>query len=237
MGMGGFWAWRAGSAQPPKFIMLTYSGGARGSRSGSSGRASRSTPAESRSSRPTRMLEMKGDMSGGGAVIAAMMAIARLKPKINVTALVPATENMPGGQRDASRRRAARDERQDDRGHEHGRGGPPHPGRRAVLRAQRPSPIVDVATLTGAISVTLGNVAFRGVLEQRRAGGAIKQAGERRARSAVAAPDVGRLRGPEQEQHRRHEEQRRRGRARSRRRSSSRSSSTTGRGRTWISRG
>ena len=43
------------------------------------------------------MEEMKGDMSGGAAVIAAMGAIARLKPKINVTALVPATENMPGG--------------------------------------------------------------------------------------------------------------------------------------------
>ena len=43
------------------------------------------------------MGEMKGDMSGGAAVIAAMKAIAHLKPKINVMAVVPATENMPGG--------------------------------------------------------------------------------------------------------------------------------------------
>ena len=40
---------------------------------------------------------MKGDMAGGAAVIAAMSAIAQLKPKINVTAIVPATENMPSG--------------------------------------------------------------------------------------------------------------------------------------------
>ena len=43
------------------------------------------------------MRTMKGDMSGGAAVISAMKAIGNLKPKINVTAIVPATENMPGG--------------------------------------------------------------------------------------------------------------------------------------------
>jgi leucyl aminopeptidase len=43
------------------------------------------------------MGEMKSDMAGGAAVIAAMGAIARLKPAINVMGLVPATENLPGG--------------------------------------------------------------------------------------------------------------------------------------------
>jgi leucyl aminopeptidase len=43
------------------------------------------------------MTQMKGDMAGGAAVISAITAIARLKPKINVTALVLATENMPSG--------------------------------------------------------------------------------------------------------------------------------------------
>jgi len=42
------------------------------------------------------MHEMKYDMSGGAAVIGAMAAIARLKPRINVIGLVPAAENMPG---------------------------------------------------------------------------------------------------------------------------------------------
>jgi leucyl aminopeptidase len=43
------------------------------------------------------MEEMKYDMSGGAGVIGAMTAIGKLKPKINVVGLVPATENMPGG--------------------------------------------------------------------------------------------------------------------------------------------
>jgi leucyl aminopeptidase len=43
------------------------------------------------------MGEMKGDMAGGAAVMAAMGAIAQLKPKINVIAIIPATENLPGG--------------------------------------------------------------------------------------------------------------------------------------------
>ena len=40
---------------------------------------------------------MKGDMAGGAAVMAAMGAIAQLKPKINVIAIIPAMENLPGG--------------------------------------------------------------------------------------------------------------------------------------------
>src|SRR5207247_1974812 len=43
------------------------------------------------------MEAMKTDMSGGASVIAAMGAIARLKPAINVVGIVPATENMPSG--------------------------------------------------------------------------------------------------------------------------------------------
>jgi leucyl aminopeptidase len=42
------------------------------------------------------MHEMKYDMSGGAGVIAALGAIAQLKPKINVLGVVPASENLPG---------------------------------------------------------------------------------------------------------------------------------------------
>ena len=42
------------------------------------------------------MHEMKYDMSGGAAVIGAMSAIGRLKPKINVIGVVPSSENLPG---------------------------------------------------------------------------------------------------------------------------------------------
>jgi leucyl aminopeptidase len=41
------------------------------------------------------MHEMKYDMSGGAGVIAAMYAIGKLKPKVNVLGLVPASENLP----------------------------------------------------------------------------------------------------------------------------------------------
>lgn len=43
------------------------------------------------------MEKMRYDMAGGAAAIAAMQAIAQLKPKISVTAYIPAVENMLGG--------------------------------------------------------------------------------------------------------------------------------------------
>jgi leucyl aminopeptidase len=42
-----------------------------------------------------KMFEMKGDMSGGAAVLYAMKAIGKLKPPINVTGIVPSAENFP----------------------------------------------------------------------------------------------------------------------------------------------
>jgi len=42
-----------------------------------------------------RMWEMKGDMSGGAAVIYAMKAIGKLRPDIDVTGIVPTAENTP----------------------------------------------------------------------------------------------------------------------------------------------
>jgi leucyl aminopeptidase len=43
------------------------------------------------------MCGMKNDMSGAAAVLAAMRAIGKLKPNVNIFALIPATENMIGG--------------------------------------------------------------------------------------------------------------------------------------------
>ena len=45
------------------------------------------------------MEDMKGDMAGGASVIGAMKAIGQLKPRINVTGIVAATENMPEARR------------------------------------------------------------------------------------------------------------------------------------------
>jgi leucyl aminopeptidase len=42
-----------------------------------------------------KMFEMKGDMSGGAAVLYAMKAIGKLRPAVNVTGIVPTAENFP----------------------------------------------------------------------------------------------------------------------------------------------
>ncbi|WP_457573773.1 leucyl aminopeptidase [Desulfolithobacter sp.] len=98
LGMGGILAVNQGSATPPRLVILEY---------------------RTRKKNPTLMLvgkgltfdsggvslkpasgmeEMKYDMCGGAAVMAAMEAIAQEKPAgINVVALVPATDNMPSG--------------------------------------------------------------------------------------------------------------------------------------------
>ncbi len=46
---------------------------------------------------PAGMDRMKGDMSGGAAVIGATLALAQNKSKINLMTIIPAVENMPSG--------------------------------------------------------------------------------------------------------------------------------------------
>ena len=66
------------------------------------------------------------------------------------SASCPTTENMPSGRAYKPGRRAARDERQDDRGHQHRRRGPADPGRRdPYARKLGATRIIDLATLTG----------------------------------------------------------------------------------------
>ncbi len=98
LGMGGLLGVSQGSQQPPKFIILSYKGRdadevdialvGKGITFDSGGISIK--PSE-------RMSDMKGDMAGGASVMATLSALAQIKPKINVTALVPATENLPSG--------------------------------------------------------------------------------------------------------------------------------------------
>lgn len=98
LGMGALLGVSQGSQQPPKMIVLNYRGSntaepdialiGKGVTFDSGGISIK--PSEG-------MGEMKGDMAGGAAVMLAMSAIAQFKPKINVTALIPATENLPSG--------------------------------------------------------------------------------------------------------------------------------------------
>ncbi len=98
LGMGAFLGVAQGSEQPPKFIVLQYKG--KESAELDIALAGKGITFDSGgiSIKPSEKLEeMKGDMAGGAAVIAALAGIAQLKPKINVMAVVPATENLPDG--------------------------------------------------------------------------------------------------------------------------------------------
>jgi len=98
LGMGGMLGVSRGSRQPPKFMILNYKGGT--AKEPDIALVGKGITFDSGgiSIKPSEKLEeMKGDMAGGAAVMAAMAAISQLKPKINVMALIPATENLPDG--------------------------------------------------------------------------------------------------------------------------------------------
>ncbi|MGB2827105.1 MAG: leucyl aminopeptidase [Dehalococcoidales bacterium] len=98
LGMGGMLGVSRGSRQPPKFMVLNYKGGT--AKEPDIALVGKGITFDSGgiSIKPSDKLEeMKGDMAGGAAVIAAMVAISQLKPKMNVMALIPATENLPDG--------------------------------------------------------------------------------------------------------------------------------------------
>jgi leucyl aminopeptidase len=100
---------------------------------------------------------MKCDMGGAASILATMRVLALLKPKVNVIAAIPSSENMPSGSA----------QRPGDVIHH--RGGKTSEvlntdaeGRLiladalAYLVEQQPSCVIDTATLTGACMIALG---------------------------------------------------------------------------------
>ena len=162
LGMGSFLAVARGSRQPPKFIVLEYQGGARGAAPivlvgkgitfDTGGISIKPAP---------EMDEMKFDMCGAASVLGTLKAVSAMRLPMNVVGLIPATENMPGGNAikpgdivttlsgqtveilntDAEGRLILCD---------------------ALTYAERykPAAVVDIATLTGAMVVALGHVAI-----------------------------------------------------------------------------
>ena len=159
-GMGALLGVAQGSAEPPKFIRLDYTAGDTASpRTALIGKAI-TFDSGGISIKPSEGLaEMKDDMAGGASVIAAMMAIARLQLKANVTALVPATENLPGGRAfrpgDVLRSMSGKTIEIMSTDAE---------GRLVLADAlsyavrENMSPLIDIATLTGACRVALGTL-------------------------------------------------------------------------------
>ncbi|MBT9493155.1 MAG: leucyl aminopeptidase [Paucibacter sp.] len=160
LGMGSFLSVAQGSDEPLRFIVARYDGAAKNEApvvlvgkgiTFDSGGISLKPGAE--------MDEMKFDMGGAASVIGALRAVAELKPKLNLVAIIAACENMPSGRAlkpgdvvtsmsgqtieilntDAEGRLVLCD---------------------ALTYAERfkPAVVVDVATLTGACVIALGGV-------------------------------------------------------------------------------
>ena len=97
-GMGAFTAVAQGSDVEPRLIVLRHRpSGASGPHLGFVGKAVTFDTGGISIKPSAKMQEMKFDMSGGAAVIEAMAGIAELGVPATITAVVPATENMPSG--------------------------------------------------------------------------------------------------------------------------------------------
>jgi len=97
-GMGALACVAQGTYAEPRLIVLRYRGpGAAGPHLGFVGKAVTFDTGGISIKPASKMHEMKFDMSGGAAVLEAMDGIARLSLPVTITAVVPATENMPSG--------------------------------------------------------------------------------------------------------------------------------------------
>lgn len=164
LGMGALLGVARGSHEPPKFIILEYKGA-------KAKKAERPVVLVGKtitfdtggiSLKPAENMEhMKADMTGGAEVLAAMRATARLKLPLHLISILPVAENMPGGRAmkpgdivttlsgktvevqntDAEGRLILSDGL-------------------AYATRYKPAVLIDIATLTGACVVALGQFAI-----------------------------------------------------------------------------
>ena len=97
--MGAFWSVAQGSDEPPTLIVLRYepAGAPEKPVLGLVGKGITFDTGGISIKPSDGMEKMKYDMAGGATMIGAMRAIALLKPKLKITAIILATENMPSG--------------------------------------------------------------------------------------------------------------------------------------------
>jgi len=180
LGMGALLAVARGSHQPPKLIVLRYSGGAKKQKPLVLVGKGITFDTGGISLKPAgEMDEMKFDMSGAGSVLGTLRALAGMKAPVNVIGVVPACENMPGGaatrpgdvvttlsgqtveilNTDAEGRLILCD---------------------ALTYAERfqPDAVVDIATLTGACVIALGHVATGLFANDEKLAGELRAAGD-----------------------------------------------------------
>ncbi len=161
--LGGLMAVARGSAEPPRLLRISYEPAdplvvdgrvphvvlvGKGITFDSGGLSLKSADA---------MVSMKTDMSGAAAVLAAISTCADLGIRVRVTAIVPATENMPGGR--ATKPGdvlVARDGQTIEVLNTDAEGRLVLADGLSLAAEMQPDAIVDLATLTGAAVVALG---------------------------------------------------------------------------------
>ena len=157
-GFGGILGVGAGSVNPPRLIELWYKGAGTETPIALTGKGIAFDSGGLSIKDAKGMETMKCDMGGAASILATMRVIAILKPKINVIAAIPSSENMPSGSAtkpgdvlthrggttsevlntDAEGRLVLADAL-------------------AYLAEKKPKVIIDTATLTGACMIALGD--------------------------------------------------------------------------------
>jgi len=157
LGMGGILAVGGGSDVEPRLIILEYRGG--GKRVAVVGKAVAFDAGGLDLKPPQAMLEMKYDKSGGAAALGIVAAVARLRLPVDLVALIPTVENMPSG-----RSYKPLDVIKMYNGVTVEIGNTDAEGRLIMADAlayaaerYKPDIMLDLATLTGAAVVALGN--------------------------------------------------------------------------------
>jgi len=181
LGMGAMLAVARGSRQPPKLIVMEYNGGPKGQKPRVLVGKGITFDTGGISIKPAASMdEMKFDMCGAASVFGALKAVMALGLKMNVVGVVPTCENMPGG--DASR---PGDIVTTMSGQTVEILNTDAEGRLilcdALTYAERfkPEIVVDMATLTGACVIALGNVVSGLFGNNERLVQSLKQAGEK----------------------------------------------------------
>lgn len=158
--MGGLLGVSMGSDQEPRFIIMEYKGGAASKKPVVFVGKGLTFDSGGISIKPGGgMEEMKYDMCGGANVIGTMLAIAKLKLKVNVVGLVPSSENMPGpSATKPGDVHYARNGKSFEINNTDAEGRLILSDALCYASELKPQMIVDAATLTGAMVVALSNI-------------------------------------------------------------------------------
>lgn len=161
LGMGSYLSVSKGSIEPPKFIVLEYNPKHKGARKAPVVLIGKSVTFDSGgiNIKPSEGLEkMKYDMAGGAAVLGIIKAAAALKLPVSLVGILPATENLPGGNatRPGDIVRAI-DGTTIEIINTDAEGRLTLADALGYAKKYKPSAVIDIATLTGACSIALGN--------------------------------------------------------------------------------